>query len=247
MNMRTLREAIQKSDNVVFFGGAGTSTESGIPDFRSARGIYRGATESTASADLSPEEILSASSLERHPQLFFQFYREHLIHREALPNRAHQVLARWEDRGIIRAVVTQNIDGLHQRAGSRCVHELHGSVWRNYCQGCGRRYTLDETLGIPGAIPRCAGCNAVVRPDVVLFGEMLDDSVVEAAIDAISNAEILIVAGSSLVVYPAAGFLDYYRGNHLVLINRDPTPFDRRAQWVFRRSIGEVLTELDSG
>ena len=225
---------------MVFFGGAGTSTESNIPDFRSAGGLYqRGEFGGRA-----PEDLLSFSTLLNESELFFRYYRAHLLHPHAKPNRAHHVLAAWEKQGKLKAVITQNIDGLHQAAGSQTVLELHGSVHRNYCVECGRRAALAEVLDSPTTVPHCPVCGAMIRPDVVLFGEMLDDAVVEASIRAIRGADVLIIGGTSLVVYPAAGLIEYFRGDHLVLINRDPTPYDSRAGWVFRDSIGAVLAEL---
>ncbi|SIQ51952.1 NAD-dependent deacetylase [Alkalispirochaeta americana] len=238
--LEELKEHLSASQKIVFFGGAGVSTESGIPDFRSSRAdnhdrFYRG---------YAPEELLSAAMLQEKPEIFFSYYRQHLVHPRAQPNRAHRVLASWEDQGKLQAVVTQNIDGLHQEAGSKTVWELHGSVHRNSCLACGKSFGLKSIVESTGAVPRCDTCGGIIRPRVVLYGESLDQSVVEEACRAISRAEILIVGGSSLVVHPAAGLLHHYRGDCLIIVNRDETPWDDRARRVFRGSIGEVLEEM---
>ena len=238
-----LADLLRKSDNTVFFGGAGVSTESGIPDFRSEKGLYA-AREVYGHA---PEELLSHSFYAREPALFFRYYKENLICRGARPNAAHRALAALEARSRLRAVVTQNIDGLHQAAGSRNVFELHGSNERQYCQKCKAKYDLDYILDPAhcpgGVIPLCGACGGTVRPDVVLYGEGLDDRVVQGAIHAISGAELLIVGGTSLAVYPAAGLLRYFNGKNLVLINKTKTPVDDQADLVCRGAIGEVLGE----
>jgi len=231
-----LAQWISQSTSTVFFGGAGVSTESGIPDFRSASGLYK----AKQVYGYPPEELLSHRFFARHTELFFRYYRENLIARHAKPNAAHTALAKWEARGLLQAVVTQNIDGLHQAAGSENVLELHGSNWRQYCVKCGAKYDLDTILAREG-VPKCAACGGTVRPDVVLYGELLDDGVVEAAARAIAGAEMLIVGGTSLAVYPAAGLLEYFGGQHLVLINKTETPFDSQAQLVIHDSIGKVL------
>ena len=229
---------INQSQSTVFFGGAGVSTESGIPDFRSESGLYK----ARQVYGYPPEELLSHRFFERHTELFFRYYRENLIAREAKPNAAHIALAKWEARGLLQAVVTQNVDGLHQAAGSKNVFELHGSNWRQYCVKCRARYDLDYILAQEG-VPKCAACGGTVRPDVVLYGEQLDDRVVSAAVNAIAGAKMLIVGGTSLAVYPAAGLLRYFNGAHLVLINKSETPYDDQADLVIRDSIGAVLGE----
>ena len=240
-NITTLQQWIDESDNIVFFGGAGVSTESGIPDFRSVDGLYH------QSYAYPPETILSHSFFAQNPGEFYRFYREKMLIQGAQPNAAHRKLAELEQAGKLKAVVTQNIDGLHQAAGSKVVYELHGSTLRNYCTRCKKKYPVSFLLETTG-IPRCTepNCGAIVRPDVVLYEEGLDEKTVEGALEAISTADMLLVAGTSLTVYPAAGFLRYYRGNRLVLINRDPTPFDDRADLVFHESLGMVLGALEN-
>lgn len=229
-----LQSWITESDNIVFFGGAGVSTESGIPDFRSVDGLYH------QSYDYPPETILSHTFFMEKPEEFYRFYRDKMICPGVKPNAAHLKLAELERAGKLRAVVTQNIDGLHQMAGSQTVYELHGSVHRNYCMKCRQFYGIDlfeETEGVP----HCKVCGGMIKPDVVLYEEGLDQETLEAAVLAISRADVLIVGGTSLVVYPAAGLINYYRGNKLVLINRDATPYDRKADLVIHDSIGKVL------
>lgn len=240
---RSLEEILKNSKNVVFFGGAGVSTESGIPDFRSESGLYQAVTE----YGLSPESIISHSFFEARPGIFFDFYKKHMVFRDARPNPAHIALARLEQAGLVAGVITQNIDGLHQMAGSRRVMELHGSVHRNYCMDCGRTYGLDYILDEAHnreGIPRCSACGGIVRPDVVLYEESLSGEVLEAARQALETADTLIVGGTSLAVYPAAGLLQWFRGRTLVLINRSETPMDRRADLVLREPIGEVLRPM---
>lgn len=235
-----LKQIIEKGRRIVFFGGAGVSTESGLPDFRSEQGLYQAKQE----YGYSPEEMLSHSFFMKDKELFFKYYKENLIWQEALPNDAHLALARLEQEGKLRAVVTQNIDGLHQMAGSRTVLELHGSVQRNYCMECGQFYDLDYILEkdhCEGYIPRCKKCGGVVKPDVVLYEEALSDTVLKESIRMIAEADVLIVGGTSLVVYPAAGLIDYFNGDRLVLINRQPTACDNRADLVLHDSIGKVL------
>jgi len=234
--IETLAQWIHHSKNTVFFGGAGVSTESGIPDFRSESGLYK----AKQAYGYPPEELLSHGFFARRTELFFRYYRENLIARDARPNAAHIALAKLEARGLLQAVVTQNIDGLHQAAGSKNVLELHGSNWRQVCVGCGARYGLDYILAQAG-IPQCAACGGTVRPDVVLYGEQLDGAVLEAAARAIAEAELLIVGGTSLAVYPAAGLLRYFQGARLALINKSETPYDSRAQLVIHDAIGQVL------
>ncbi|MCL1816203.1 MAG: NAD-dependent protein deacylase [Clostridiales bacterium] len=227
---------IKASNNTVFFGGAGISTESGIPDFRSEHGLYR----AKQVYGHSPEELLSYTFFKHEPERFFHYYRENLIARDAKPNSAHIILAKLEQAGKLQTVITQNIDGLHQAAGSQKVLELHGSNWRQYCIKCGEKYSLDYILRQEN-IPTCVKCGGIVRPDVVLYQEGLDDVVMEAAIQAITQAKLLIVSGTSLAVYPAAGLLRWFSGDTLVLINKSPTPADSTASLVIRDSIGKVL------
>ncbi|MBP3588094.1 MAG: NAD-dependent protein deacylase [Clostridia bacterium] len=231
----TLRSWIQESNKIVFFGGAGVSTESGIPDFRSVDGLYH------QKFDYPPETILSHSFFFSHTDYFYKFYREKMLVTDIEPNRAHIALARLEQQGKLSAVVTQNIDGLHQKAGSVNVYELHGSVHRNYCRKCRKFYSGEELLQTTG-VPKCA-CGGTIKPDVVLYEESLDDACIMGAIRAIAEADLLIVGGTSLTVYPAAGLIRYYQGDRLVLINRDETPYDHEADLVFRESIGAVLEE----
>jgi len=234
--LETLKRWINESTNIVFFGGAGVSTESGIPDFRSTDGLY------SQKFEYPPETIISHSFYERRPEYFFRFYREKMLPLGFAPNITHKVLARWEQEGKLRAVVTQNIDGLHQKAGSRKVYELHGSVLRNYCTRC-RRFHSAEFIRDSAGVPRCA-CGGIVKPDVVLYEEGLDQDTIEKSVMAIRRADLLIVAGTSLTVYPAAGLINYYRGNRLVLINRDETPYDGQADLVIHDSLGHVFSQL---
>lgn len=231
-----LQEVIDNSRRIVFFGGAGVSTESGIPDFRSVDGLYN------QKYDYPPEEILSHTFFERKPEEFFRFYRDKMLALDKKPNAAHLKLAELEKAGKLLAVVTQNIDGLHQAAGSRKVFELHGSVLRNYCRRCRRFYTAQFIKDSEG-VPTCE-CGGVIKPDVVLYEEGLDDSTVNGALSAIMQADTLIIAGTSLTVYPAAGFIRYFRGDTVVLINRDKTPFDSRADLVYHEKVGELLGKL---
>lgn len=233
------RQWVQDSGSIVFFGGAGVSTESGIPDFRSVDGLYH------QKYDEPPETILSHTYFTRHTEEFYRFYREKMLCLDAEPNAAHLKLAQWERAGRLAAVVTQNIDGLHQMAGSKTVYELHGSVHRNYCTQCGAFYGADFILQ-SGGVPRCPVCGGLVKPDVVLYEEGLDQDTVEGAVRAIAQADMLIVGGTSLVVYPAAGLIRYYRGSKLALINRDPTPYDGEADLVIHDSIGKVLGGMEA-
>ena len=234
-SVKQLSEYIEKAGKIVFFGGAGVSTESGIPDFRSTDGLYN------MKYDYPPETILSHEFFYQNTAEFFRFYRDKIYCPDAKPNGAHLALATLEEEGKLSAVVTQNIDGLHQAAGSRNVYELHGSIKRNYCTRCGKFYDEDFVMKSEG-IPRCE-CGGLVKPDVVLYGEGLDEATVEGAVDALSRADTLIVAGTSLTVYPATGFLSYFRGDAVILINRDPTPFDSRADLVIRDPVGRVMAE----
>ena len=235
-NVGQLRQWIAESKSAVFFGGAGVSTESGIPDFRSVDGLY------SQKFDYPPEQIISHSFYLRKPEYFFRFYREKMLPLGFEPNVTHRVLARLEEEGHLAAVVTQNIDGLHQKAGSRNVFELHGSTLRNYCQSCGKFYDADYILHSDG-VPHCS-CGGLIKPDVVLYEEGLDQRTLRGAIEAIGAADVLIVGGTSLTVYPAAGLIDYYTGDKLVLINRDATPYDGQANLIFRDKIGEVLSAI---
>ena len=231
-----LKQWIAESNRIVFFGGAGVSTESGIPDFRSVDGLYNQKFE------YPPETIISHSFYLRKPEYFFNFYREKMLPLGFEPNITHKVLARWEEEGKLSAVVTQNIDGLHQKAGSKKVYELHGSVLRNYCVRC-RKFHSAEFVRDAVGVPRC-DCGGIVKPDVVLYEENLNSRTIEKSVNAIADADLLIVAGTSLTVYPAAGLIHYYRGNRLVLINRDATPFDSQADLVFHESLGNVFSQL---
>lgn len=228
-----LEQWIKESDNVVFFGGAGVSTESGIPDFRSVDGLYN------QQYDYPPETIISHSFYRKNPEEFYRFYKNKILFPDAQPNAAHKALAKLEQQGKVRAVITQNIDGLHQAAGSKEVLELHGSVHRNYCTRCGKFFGLSDILGMNG-VPRCE-CGGIIKPDVVLYEEGLDQETLQKAVRYIQNAEILIIGGTSLTVYPAAGLIDYYRGKKLVLINKTATPMDERADLVISAPIGEVF------
>ena len=231
-----LKQWVSESSRIVFFGGAGVSTESGIPDFRSVDGLY------SQKFDYPPETIISHSFYLRKPEYFFNFYREKMLPLGFEPNITHKVLAKWEQEGKLSAVVTQNIDGLHQKAGSKRVYELHGSVLRNYCVKCHKFHSAEFVRDAVG-VPRC-DCGGIVKPDVVLYEESLNHQTIENSVNAIYNADLLIVAGTSLTVYPAAGLIDYYRGNRLVLINRDPTPKDNRADLVIHDTLGNVFSQL---
>lgn len=229
-----LQQWIEESDNIVFFGGAGVSTESHIPDFRSVDGLYN------QEYDYPPETILSHSFYIHNTEEFYRFYRNKMLFPEAKPNKAHRALANLEQTGKLKAVITQNIDGLHQKAGSREVYELHGSVLRNYCSRCHKFYSLDDILASEG-VPHCP-CGGTIKPDVVLYEEGLDSYILERSVSYIKNADMLIIGGTSLAVYPAAGLIDYYQGNKLVLINKDKTARDNHADLVIHAPIGEVLT-----
>ena len=230
------KELVEESPNIVFFGGAGVSTESGIPDFRSKDGLYN------QKYDYPPEEILSRTFFDRKTEEFYRFYRDKLNSLTIEPNVTHYKLAEWEREGKLTAVVTQNIDGLHQKAGSKNVLELHGSVLRNYCMKCGKFYSAETVCG-GREIPKCK-CGGIIKPDVVLYEESLDNRVLELSVAAISQADMLIVAGTSLTVYPASGLINYFRGENLVLINRDATPYDGKADLVIKESLGKVFSAL---
>lgn len=231
---RQFQQWIDESSKIVFFGGAGVSTESGIPDFRSTDGLYN------MQYKYPPEAIISRSFFDRDPEEFYRFYRDKMLFPDAKPNAAHLKLAELERAGKLKAVVTQNIDGLHQAAGSGVVYELHGSVHRNYCMKCRQFYDLDFIYHSRG-IPKCRVCGGIVKPDVVLYEENLDEETMEAAVLAISRADMLIIGGTSLAVYPAAGLIRYYQGDKLVLINKSPTPYDNRANLILNGPIGEIL------
>lgn len=240
MENKSLRDLILRSDNIVFFGGAGVSTESNIPDFRSENGIYN----TQKKYGYSPEIILSRTFFMKHTDLFFDYYKNNLIFTSAKPNKAHLALAALEKGGRLKAVVTQNIDGLHQLAGSENVLELHGSIHRNYCMDCRERYSLEYILSSQEAVPKCVKCGGIVKPDVTLYEENLDMDIFSSAVSYISKADMLIVGGTSLAVYPAAGLIDYYNGNKLVLINKSSTPYDSRADLIIHDSIGKVLDQV---
>ena len=237
MSYEALQQMVDQSSRIVFFGGAGVSTESGIPDFRGVDGLYH------QKYDYPPEEMLSHTFFVRKPEEFFRFYRDKMLPLDAKPNRAHLKLAQWEKEGKLIGIVTQNIDGLHQAAGSRKVFELHGSIHRNYCQSCGKSFPPEYIRDSRDPVPLCS-CGGRIKPDVVLYEEGLDNDVVSGAVGVISKADLLIVAGTSLTVYPAAGLIRYFRGSHLVLINRDATPMDGEADLVIRDKVGEVLGSL---
>lgn len=235
-----LKEVLERSRKVVFFGGAGVSTESNIPDFRSEAGLYKAMND----YGYSPEHMLSRTFFMQHTEKFYDYYKKNLIYPDAEPNKAHIALAQLEEQGKLTAVVTQNIDGLHQKAGSRNVYELHGSVLRNACMDCGEKYDLEYIMDEENChkgIPHCKKCGGVVKPDVVLYEEPLDDSVIMGAVRAISDADTLIVGGTSLVVYPAAGLINYFNGKDLVLINKSETGYDSQATLVINDFIGKVL------
>lgn len=234
-----VKKIIEESDNIVFFGGAGVSTGSGIPDFRSATGLYNKKYDS----DYSPEYMLSHEFFSENPKGFSNYVKQNLIYEDALPNNAHKVLAKLEQRGKLKGIITQNIDSLHQLAGSEKVYEIHGNLRDYYCMNCGSVYNLDEYLSKEDP-PYCDKCGGFIRPDVVLYGESLNTERVRRSVELIENADVLIVGGTSLVVYPAAGFLDYYRGNKMILINKEPTIKDALADYVIYGDIGEVLSQL---
>ncbi len=234
--LEQLKKWVEESDNIVFFGGAGVSTESGIPDFRSVDGLYN------QKYNYPPETIISHSFYKRNPEEFYRFYKDRMLFTEAKPNDAHLVLAELEKQGKLRAVITQNIDGLHQAAGSKEVLELHGSVHRNYCTHCGKFYSLDEILAMDG-VPYCE-CGGMIKPDVVLYEEGLDQGILQKSVNYIRQADLMIIGGTSLVVYPAAGLVDYYKGNKLVVINKSVTPMDSKADLVVTGKIGEIFSWL---
>lgn len=234
-----LTKIIKDSNNIVFFGGAGVSTESNIPDFRSSNGIFN----ENLNKSFTPEEVVSYTFFYRHPEEFYKFYKEKLIYKEAKPNKAHLALAKLEEMGKLQGIITQNIDGLHQMAGNKRVLELHGSIHRNHCTRCKEFYDLDEFLDLEDPIPLCKTCASLVKPDVVLYEEGLDEDIINETINLISTCDTLIVGGTSLVVYPAASFLRYFRGKNLILINKSETQYDDKANLVIHDSIGKVLDE----
>ena len=233
-----LQSLIDDSDNIVFFGGAGVSTESGIPDFRSVDGLYK------QKYKYDPETIISHYFFESNPEEFYRFYRDKMLLLDKKPNAAHYFLAELEKTGKLKAVVTQNIDGLHQMAGSRNVLELHGTVHRNFCEQCGAMYDANYVKEYPEIVPRCKKCGGIIKPDVVLYGEPLDELTVTKALVKIQEADLLLVCGTSLVVYPAASFIDYFRGRNLVLVNKDQNAFDNRANYVIHQKVGELFKGL---
>lgn len=234
-NLELLKKWVTESKNVVFFGGAGVSTESNVPDFRSADGLYN------LKYKYPPEQIISHSFFMRDTKEFYRFYKDRMLYPEAKPNKAHLALAKLEQEGILKAVITQNIDGLHQAAGSKEVLELHGSVHRNFCMRCGGFYTMEDILAKEGDVPLCS-CGGTIKPDVVLYEEGLDGECIQKSLEYITNADVLIIGGTSLTVYPAAGFVNYYRGDKLVLINKSVTPMDSKADLVINQPIGEVMS-----
>ncbi|WP_035293448.1 NAD-dependent protein deacylase [Clostridium sp. KNHs214] len=238
-NVEKLKEILRESSNVVFFGGAGVSTESNIPDFRSNKGLFNAKNN----FKYPPEVMLSRSFFDSHKEEFYRFYKSNMIFKEARPNLAHKALAKLEEMGKLKTVITQNIDGLHQMAGSKNVLELHGSINRNYCMDCGAFYDLEYILKSGETIPTCEKCGGIVKPDVVLYEEGLDMDVIQKSVEYIAEADVLIVGGTSLVVYPAAGLIQYFKGTKLILINKKSTPYDKKAKLVINDSIGKVMAE----
>lgn len=237
-DLKKIKELIEESDNIVFFGGAGVSTESKIPDFRSQDGTY-----SNKYSDYSPEEILSQEFFYNKTEEFYKFYREKMIYKDSMPNKAHKALNYLEEKNKLKVIITQNIDGLHQKAGSKNIIELHGSVYKNNCINCGEYHDLNYIIN-SRPLPRCNKCNRIVKPNVVLYGESLNTRAIDEAIKYIREADILIVAGTSLTVYPAAGLIRYYRGKKLILINKSVTDFDNIANYIIRDKVGEVLEKV---
>ena len=228
-----LKFIIENNDKIVFFGGAGVSTESGVPDFRSSNGLYK----------YTPEKILSHRFFKENPGTFFEFYKKNLIFKEAKPNKAHQVLAKMEEDGKFLGIITQNIDSLHQMAGSKNVYELHGSISKNYCTKCKKKYTLEEFLSINSDVPYCA-CGGIIKPDVILYEEQLNWDVIDGSVSLLEKADVLIVGGTSLIVNPAASLINYFSGKHLIIINFDPTPYDSKAEIIIREKIGDTLSKV---
>jgi NAD-dependent deacetylase len=240
MSIEKLKDIIKNSDNIVFFGGAGVSTESKIPDFRSQNGLFK--TKNNYSYE--PEVLLSHSFFMNHAEDFYDFYKAKMVYRDAEPNKAHLALTELERQGKLKAIITQNIDGLHQKAGSKNVLELHGSIHRNYCMKCRESYNLDYVINSEELVPQCKKCGGIVKPDVVLYEESLDTKVLNRSIEYIHNADVLIIGGTSLVVYPAAGLISYYQGDKLILINKAVTSYDSKASLVFNDSIGKILGSI---
>ena len=238
-NIQKLKKWVEESNNIVFFGGAGVSTESGIPDFRGETGIYQTISE----YGINPETILSHTFFENNKEVFFDYFKKHLVFPDAKPNAAHYGLAELEKQGKLKAVITQNIDNLHQAAGSKNVLELHGTLYKNYCIKCGKKFDIDYVLNSDG-VPKCDKCGGVVRPDVVLYEESLDMDVMQKAVNYIASCDMLIIGGTSLAVYPAAGLINYYNGNKLVLINKSTTNLDNRADLALHMNIGEVFSKI---
>ena len=238
-NIQKLKKWVEESNNIVFFGGAGVSTESGIPDFRGEAGIYQTISE----YGINPETILSHTFFENNKEVFFDYCKKHLVFPDAKPNAAHYGLAELEKQGKLKAVITQNIDNLHQAAGSKNVLELHGTLYKNYCIKCGKKFDIDYVLNSDG-VPKCDKCGGVVRPDVVLYEESLDMNVMQKAVNYIASCDMLIIGGTSLAVYPAAGLINYYNGNKLVLINKSATNLDNRADLALHMNIGEVFSKI---
>ncbi len=237
---KRLADILRESDNIVFFGGAGVSTESDIPDFRGNGGLFR----MDSGEEVRPETILHHDYFVRHPERFFDYYRTHMLYPDARPNPAHYALAELEAAGKLQAVITQNIDGLHQKAGSKNVIELHGSSLRNYCMSCGREYDLDTILSSPESVPHCPACGGIIRPDIVMYGEPLDNRALGRAEEALGDADVLIVGGTSLLVQPAAGLMFDYQGDHLVIINQSRTPYDDWAELLIRDPIGATFEKV---
>ncbi len=234
-----LKKIVEESKRIVFFGGAGVSTESNIPDFRSEKGLYN----AVQTYSHSPEEMLSRTFFMNHTGMFYDYYKNNLIHKEAKPNKAHIALSLLEKEGKMEAVITQNIDGLHQAAGSKKVYELHGTIHKNYCMKCGKFYDLNHIMSIEG-VPKCTECGGIIKPDVVLYEEPLDEETINKSIKAVRNADTLIIGGTSLVVYPAAGLVNYFTGKYLVLINKSKTEYDNSADLVINAPIGKVMGEI---
>lgn len=240
MAYEELKKIIDESNNIVFLGGAGVSTESNIPDFRSEDGLYNAVNK----YGYPPEKLISHSFFKNNTELFYDYYKNNLIYKDALPNKAHKALALLEQRGKLKAIITQNIDNLHQIAGNKNVLELHGSVYRNYCQNCGEFYDLNYIINCKDKVPKCEKCGGVIKPDVVLYEECLNEETLSLSCKFISEADVLIVGGTSLVVYPAAGLINYYKGKKLILINKSETSYDKIADLIINDSIGKVLSEV---
>lgn len=240
MAYEELKKIIDESNNIVFLGGAGVSTESNIPDFRSKDGLYNAVNK----YGYPPEKLISHSFFKNNTELFYDYYKNNLIYKDALPNKAHKALALLEQRGKLKAIITQNIDNLHQIAGNKNVLELHGSVYRNYCQNCGEFYDLNYIINCKDKVPKCEKCGGVIKPDVVLYEECLNEETLSLSCKFISEADVLIVGGTSLVVYPAAGLINYYKGKKLILINKSETSYDKIADLIINDSIGKVLSEV---